>query len=65
MPARNHPYNGESKPRQSPPFFALPRSPHCVLSLGGCAGLGLPFGAEMTAAPRRPPAAASGRRSPA
>ncbi len=49
MSARRHPYTGELKPRQSPPFFRGAAIAALALSLGGCAGLGLPFGSEMTA----------------
>ena len=49
MPRRRHPYNGESTPRQSPPYVRAAAVAALALSLGGCAGLGLPFGSEMTA----------------
>ena len=49
MSAPRHPYTGESKPRQSPPFHRGVAIAALAVSLGGCAGLGLPFGGEMTA----------------
>lgn len=49
MPRLRHPYKGESTSRQSPPYARAAAVAALALSLGGCAGLGLPFGGEMTA----------------
>jgi surface antigen len=40
-------YIGERKPRQSPPFYRGVAAAVVALSLGGCAGLGLPGGGEL------------------
>ena len=42
MSAYRHPYIGERKPRQSPPFHRAIVAAAMALALGGCAGLGLP-----------------------
>jgi surface antigen len=44
MPVRRHSYIGDSKPRQSPPFFRGLSVAILALSMGGCASIGLPFG---------------------
>lgn len=49
MSARRHPYIGRRTQRQSPPFLRGAAIAALALSLGGCAGLGLPFGSEMSA----------------
>jgi surface antigen len=40
-------YIGARKPRQSPPFYRGVAAAVLALSLGGCAGLGLPGGGEL------------------
>jgi surface antigen len=50
MSARKRPYTGERVPRQSPPYYRGMAVAALALSLGGCAGLGLPFGGETTMA---------------
>lgn len=60
MSARRHPYTGESSPRQSPPFYRAAAVAALALSLGGCAGLGLPFGGEMTTASIAPTRSSGG-----
>jgi surface antigen len=47
MPAYQPPYIGERKPRQSLPFYRGVAAAVVALSLGGCAGLGLPGGGEL------------------
>ena len=46
MPARRHSYSPALKPRQLPRACRGIAAIALALSLGGCAGLGLPFGAE-------------------
>ena len=46
MPARRHSYSPALKPRQMPRACRSIAAIALALSLGGCAGLGLPFGAE-------------------
>ncbi len=47
MSARRHSYIPAFKPRQIPRSCSAVAAAILALSLGGCAGLGLPFGAEM------------------
>lgn len=49
MAARRHPYIPASTLRQLPRAGRAVAAAALALSLGGCAGLGLPFGAETTA----------------
>ncbi len=49
MFARRHSYSPALKPRQSLRAVRGVAAAALALSLGGCAGLGLPFGAETTA----------------
>jgi surface antigen len=60
MYARRHSYIDASKLRQSPLACRGVAVAVLVLSLGGCAGLGLPFGSELSASN----ASATGRLKP-